>query len=425
MEVFGVSAADARPWLGIAILVAMGAGFVRERHPPVVIAVAGAIAFFLIGALSTDELLFAFANPAPVTIGAMFVLTGALARTGVVDGFAARLEALGRRRPRTATTVAFMFVVAASAFVNNTAVVLVLLPVFARLAAATGADRRGMLMALSFLAILGGTCSLIGTSTNLVVDGIATELGQPAFHIFEPTPIGLTASAAGILVMALLVPTLLPNRPDDAPALVGPAPPAGGFHHRRAPIAVIALVTVVLLAALGVAPIAGLALVAVAVVLLTRCLTPAEAWASLDGSVLVLIVAMLAVGAGMSEAGTMALIVEALQPLLEDASPLGLLLLVYGVTLLITEIASNNAVAAVMTPLVIELAEDLGANPRPLLLAVMIAASAAFATPIGYQTNTVVAAAASLRFGDFLRIGLPLNCAVGAAACAAIYLWAM
>lgn len=418
--------AEARPWLGLAILVAMAAGFVRERHPPVVVAIVGAVAFFLIGALSTDEFLFVFSNKAPITIGAMFVLTGALARTGVVDGFAKWLERLAARHPHTATTVAFLFVTVASAFANNTAVVLVMLPVFTRLAQATGTDGRGMLMALSYLAIMGGTCTLIGTSTSLLVDGIARDLGLPGFDIFDPSPIGLTASAAGALLLALLVPTLLPRRSGGEVRL---QKAAGGetdaFHHDRAPVAVGALVGVILLAALGLAPIASLAIVAVAVVLLARCLTPAEAWGSIDGNVLVLIFAMLAVGAGLREAGTLDLIVDALRPLLEGASPLLLLVLVYAITSLMTELISNNAVAAVMTPLIVELAYDLNVDATPLLLALIIGASASFATPVGYQTNTLVHAATDLRFADFLRIGIPLNIVVGATACAAIYFWVM
>lgn len=161
---------------------------------------------------------------------------------------------------------------------------------------------------------------------------------------------------------------------------------------------------------------------AVRFVLLTRCIEPDEAWGSLDGSTLVLIFGMLAFGKGLENAGTVALLVDWLQPLFSVSSPLLLLLAIYAVTGLLTETVTNNAVAVIMTPIAIGLAEALDLDARQLLFAVMFAASASFATPIGYQTNTLVYGAANYRFMDFVRIGLPMNIAVGVATCVAITL---
>src|SRR5690606_4198103 len=126
----------------------------------------------------------------------------------------------------------------------------------------------------------------------------------------------------------------------------------------------------------------------VAAVLLTRCIDSDEAWTAIDGNVLVLIFAMLAVGKGLENAGTIQLIIDALLPLLKMISPLWLIIAVYSLTSLLTETATNNAVAVIMTPLVIGIAAQTGVDVRSLLVAVMFGASASFATPVGYQTNT-------------------------------------
>ena len=130
---------------------------------------------------------------------------------------------------------------------------------------------------------------------------------------------------------------------------------------------------------------------------------------------------MLAVGQGLQNAGTVELIIETLLPLLKMMSPLWLIVAVYALTSLLTETATNNAVAVIMTPIVIGIAEQTGVDVRSLLVTVMFGASASFATPVGYQTNTLVYTAGNYRFSDFVRIGLPLNVGVGLAACMAIY----
>jgi di/tricarboxylate transporter len=196
--------------------------------------------------------------------------------------------------------------------------------------------------------------------------------------------------------------------------------PVRAFRRGRAPIAIATLAGVVILAALFGFPIEGLALAGVGVVLLTRCIEPEEAWGSLDGSTLVLIFGMIALGRGLENAGTVQLIVDTLQPAFAVASPLMLLIAIYAVTSVLTETVTNNAVAVIMTPIAIGLGNALGIDPRQLVLAVMFAASASFATPIGYQTNTLVYGAANYRFMDFVRIGVPMNIAVGLASCLAI-----
>ncbi|WP_369385470.1 SLC13 family permease [Limimaricola cinnabarinus] len=199
--------------------------------------------------------------------------------------------------------------------------------------------------------------------------------------------------------------------------LVSVTRPSGrAYRRRRAPLALLALFAVVGLAAFDVAPISLLALGAVAAILLCRCIDNDEAWGSVDAGILVLILSMLIVGVGLEETGTVALIVDTLAPWLEGLPPIALLAALYALTSILTETVTNNAVAVVVAPIAVALGQETGVDPRALVVAVMMGASASFATPVGYQTNTLVYGAGEYRFSDFLKIGLPMNLIVGLAA---------
>ena len=152
---------------------------------------------------------------------------------------------------------------------------------------------------------------------------------------------------------------------------------------------------------------------AVAFVLLTRCIDSEEAVASVDWGIILLIFAMLVVGKSLEKAGSAQMVVEALRGTLAGLPPLAILAVVYAIASVLTEIVTNNAVAVVVTPMAMGLAASLGLDPRPFVATVMFAASASFATPVGYQTNTLVYSAGGYRFMDFIRVGLPLNVLAG------------
>ena len=210
---------------------------------------------------------------------------------------------------------------------------------------------------------------------------------------------------------------------EDEAQLVSVSRPTGrAFRRGRAPLVLAALAAVVGLAAIGGFDIATLSILAVAAILVLRCIDADEAWGAVDGSILVLIFAMLVVGLGLQNTGAVDLLVGWLSPPIAGLPPYFALLAIYLLASALTETVTNNAVAVVFTPIAIGLAESTGLDPRALTMAVMFGASASFATPIGYQTNTLVYGAGNYRFADFLKIGLAMNIVAAVTACGGI-LW--
>jgi di/tricarboxylate transporter len=574
----------------LVVIAAMFVLFMRETFSTEVTAMIGAAVLLAGGMVPTDGLRAVFGNPAPWTIAAMFILSGGLVRTGVLSHLSILISRFGARRPGLVLVTFAVLVVFASAFMNNTPIVVVMIPMAVHMAQTMGLAPSKLLIPLSYLAIMGGLCTLIGTSTNLLVDGVARDHGMEPFTLFEVTPLAVCLAVIGIVYLRLAVPKLLPNRDSmvemlgtrkkmkfftevvvpegsgligsrvmDVPlfkregmrvidvlrgeeslrrqfpnvtlaegdrvvlrtemqellglkdsnavtlvdrvgskrtttveALISPdcrlvgrslgslrlrrrygvyplavhrrnqnigrqldevvvrvgdtlllegapedirrlatdvdlidisEPTERPYRRQKAPLMVMVIAVVVGLSAFSIAPIHVLALLGVVFVLATGILDPDEAFGFVDARLMALIFAMLTVGVALDTSGAVKMIVEALMPGLSTMPPWITLFCVYMLTTILTEVVTNNAVAVVVTPIAIALGHGLGIDPRPLVIAVMVGASAAFATPIGYQTNTLVYGPGGYRFTDFMRIGIPMNLIFGVSTCVLIPLF--
>lgn len=428
----------------VTLLVLTGVIFalIWDRVRADVVALAGAAILLLTGAVRPSEVQGAFGSPAIIALASLFVIAHAMELSGLLDLLISKAVSLCRRIGAMGIWLLIVLCGGASGFLNNTPIVVLSAPVIRDVAKSLKLDPKRFLMPLSYVAVLGGCCTLIGTSTNLLVDDMARSSGQPPFSLFEITPVGLTVAAAGGLYLFLFSGRLLARPLPASLERVEAALPhhvshldlagdaigeAEDFAVQR-PLALTKALTstaifigVITLAALNIAPIAASAFAGAVLLILLRVIRPEEAYGGLRPEILMLIVGMVVIGIALEQTGLAASATNALVGRVGLLGPLGALILLYGATLVLTELLSNATVAVLVTPIAVALAESLSVSPRPFLVAVMMAGSAAFATPFGYQTNVLVYQMAGYSYLDFTKVGLPLNLITWAAAVAAIH----
>jgi di/tricarboxylate transporter len=208
------------PVVALAILAVMFVMFVRETYPVEVTAMGGAALMIVLGLLPIPDAVSVLSNPAPWTIALMFLVMGGLVRTGAVEMVIGAAEKHAGNRPRATIVVLMVFVAGASAIMNNTPLVAVMIPVVIQIAIRIGTAPSKLLIPLSYMTVLGGMITLIGTSTNLLVDGVAAKEGLAHFSLFEIAPLGILVTLVGGTYLALFSNRLLPVR-DSMGALLG------------------------------------------------------------------------------------------------------------------------------------------------------------------------------------------------------------
>jgi di/tricarboxylate transporter len=449
----------------LVVLVGVVGLMIHGKMRADVVALLGAAVLLVLGVVRPVEVQAAFASPAVIALAGLFVIAYAIELSGLLGLMIRKATEFSSKVGALGIWAVIGLCGSVGGFLNNTPVVVLAAPVIRDVAQSLGLSPKRFLMPLSHVTVMGGLLTLIGTSTNLLVSDMARNAGQPVFGLFEITPVGLVIASVGGLWLYfvgarqlsraaaeeeaeaarqaeekareergrrwLRLPFRLPrlgearNQSDGSgDARLGDVTLYSAadrpFQFRPAMISLGVFAAVIAAAGLGWAPIAAAAFAGAVALVLLRVITPDEAYAGLRPEILLLIAGMVVVGTAMEVTGLAAAGAERLIDVIRPLGPLGALIVLYGVTLFATELLSNATVAVLMTPIAVAVAESLGVNPRPFLVAVMMAASAAFATPFGYQTNVLVFNMARYSYMDFVRVGLPLNLITWAAAMVAI-----
>jgi di/tricarboxylate transporter len=413
--------------MSLLVLVAVVAALIHGRLRADVVALTGAAVLLATGTIRPVEVQAAFASPAVIALASLFVIAYSLELSGLLSlmiGMASRLCA---RIGAAGLWIVVGLCGGASAFLNNTPIVVLAAPVVRDVARSVGLSPKRFLIPVSYVTVMGGACTLIGTSTNLLVSDMARNAGQPAIGLFEMTGAGLLCALAGGLYLFFIGARLLEHPDVDDPPERQPHDHAPGeltddplgdpalfrvdrpLDVNRALASLAVFVGVVTVSALEFAPIAAAAFAGAVLLILLRVISPENAYKGLRPDILLLIAGMVVIGLSLEVTGLAEQATAGLIGWLEPFGPYVALAVLYGAALFLTEALSNATVAVLVTPVAVALAESLGVSPRPFLVAVMLAASNAFATPFGYQTNVLVYQLGRYSYMDFVRVGLPLN----------------
>lgn len=427
----------------LVVLAGVVVALIADRVRADIVALAGAAVLLACGAVRPSEVQSAFGSPALITLAALFVIAHAMELSGLLDLVIRKMVGFCSRTGAAGIWMMLGLCGAASAFLNNTPVVVMAAPVVRDVANSLKIDAKRFLMPLSYIVVLGGCCTLIGTSTNLLVDDMGRASGQPPFSIFEIAPVGVLVALAGGAYLLLVSPRLLDSASSEAAPPPDPAEVARHhishldvagdalgdardfaqvheFHAAKAFASIAVFVTVVAAAAFNLVPIAAAAFAGAVFLILVGVIKADEAYGGLRPEILLLIAGMVVIGIALEQTGLASAATDALVGSVDGFGPLMALVLLYGATLVLTELLSNATVAVLVTPVAVALAESMSVSPRPFLVAVMMAGSAAFATPFGYQTNVLVYQMGGYRYMDFVKVGLPLNLLTWVVAVAAI-----
>lgn len=571
-------------WMISLLLVVVFYLLITEKISVDLTAIGIVVALVVSGLLTPQQAVSGIANPAVVTVAAMFVVSKGLMRTGGVEFLGRQVVKVAQKNVVAAQALILFSVAFASAFINNTPIVVLFIPVVMAMCCELGLSPSRFLIPVSYASILAGTCTLIGTSTNIIISDLSDQYGHGALSMFELSTIGVPIALLGIFFLLVAAPRLLPAlanpicrlqdsdhrqylaelqiraaskvigkaaqsafaerfpglevievasgdrifRPGrdgkniaaddillvkgspndlvallheegvelptsekdlalgaqkDAPIVVELLIPPGSsarrqrlaethlardpglhliavrrqalrlserqihdvrlqtgdilliwcsgskleelrgdtdyliiedvyqelVHKRKAWWAIINFICMIGTAALGIADIMTCALTAAFLMIVTGCLQVRDAYRALQGDVLLLIAATIALGMAMESTGASRLYAEAFLSLFSGMSPSVVLAGIIVLTSIATQILSNNAAAVLLLPIAISTAVGLGVDPKPFIIGVCIGASACFASPIGYQTNLMVFGPGGYRFVDYLRLGIPLN----------------
>ena len=404
--------------------------FVTELIPLAVTAMAACTVLGILGVLPAKQVYAGLSNSTVVLFGGMFVIGAAMFRTGLAEAIGvAVVKKAGTSEIRLMTAI-MLVTIAMSSVSSNTGTVACLMPVVIGICQAAKVPASKELMPLAIAANVGGTITMIGTPPNVIVTGALAAAGLPTFGFFEFAKIGIPLSIIILLYTLFVGRHFLPvhNAGDmDEEAVKAAKEEAGSAgdapkSKTKMWISGLILIGVVLAMALGLKnlPLHTAAVTGAILCVITGCLKEKEAYAGIDWVTIFLFAGMLSVATAMDKTGAGKLIADTVVGMMgSNPNPYVLTAVLFLISNILTQFMSNTASAALLAPIGISIAQEVGCDPKPVLMALGIAASMAFATPMATPPNTLVLGPGNFTFNDYVKVGVPM-CLLSWVACVVI-----
>jgi anion transporter len=386
--------------------------FVTELIPLAVTAMGGAIACGLLGFIPVKQVFSGLSNSTVVLFAGMFVVGASMFYTGLAQKIGGVVVGMVGTGENSLMFGLMTVGTVLSAFLSNTGTAACLLPVALGICASAKIPASRQLMPLAFACGWGGIITMVGTPPNIIANGALQAAGiQDQFGFFEYAWIGIPVSVAGMLYMMFVGKYLLPKQELDADQEIEQEVEANEASATKQYISAAILVCVVLVMAVGVKGVTleMAAIIGAIVCVLTGCLTEKQAYASIDWVTIFLFAGMMPVSKAMDVTGAGKLIAEWTVGLMGGApSPLVVTAILFLLSCGLTQFMSNTASAALLCPIGIAISQKLGADPKAVLMAIAVAASCAFASPVGTPPNTLVLGPGGYKFMDYVKAGTGL-----------------
>ena len=386
--------------------------FVTELIPLAVTAMAGAIACGLLGLIPAKQVFSGLSNSTVVLFAGMFVVGGSMFYTGLAQKIGNSVVRMCGTGENSLMFGLMLVGTCLSAVLSNTGTAACLLPVALGICSAAKIPASRQLMPLAFACGWGGIITMVGTPPNIIAVGAMQAAGlKDTFGFFEFAWIGIPISIAGMLYMMFVGKYLLPKAELDADQEIEQEIEANETSSAKVAISGAILALVVVAMAIGIPGVSleMAAVIGALVCVLTGCLTEKQAYASIDWVTIFLFAGMMPVSTAMDKTGAGALIADWTVSLMGGSpSPLVVTAVLFILSCGLTQFMSNTASAALLCPIGIAISQNLGADPKAVLMAIAVAASCAFASPVGTPPNTLVLGPGNYKFMDYVKAGTGL-----------------
>ena len=395
----------------LILLAVVALFFVTELIPLAVTATGAAIACGLLGLIPAKQVFSGLSNSTVVLFAGMFVVGASMFYTGLAQAIGNTVVKMCGTGENSLMFGLMIVGTVLSAVLSNTGTAACLLPVALGICSAAKIPASRQLMPLAFACGWGGIITMVGTPPNIIATGAMTAAGLEPFGFFEFAWIGVPVSVAGMLYMMFVGKYLLPNKQLDADQEIEQEIEANETSKSKQIVSGVILLAVVLVMALGIKGVTleMAAIIGALVCVLTGCLTEKQAYASIDWVTIFLFAGMMPVSTAMDKTGAGKLIANWAVGLMGgEPTPLIVTIVLFSISCFLTQFMSNTASAALLCPIGIAIAKQLNADPKAVVMAIAVAASCAFATPVGTPPCTLVLGPGGYKFMDYVKCGTGL-----------------